>query len=248
MRIASLSPGTTEILFALGVGKQIVCLDAESDEPEAARAVAHLAASIDSAALVPFRPEIIFTSGQEQEVLAKELRAAGLAVVHQCPRSILTLYESIREIGVLLQCTARAHALIEEMQQGFNEVKRKSGLFPRKPAVFVGTWEQGKWSSFPWAEDVTRFAGGRSVLSDTSAQTLGELELVALNPDLVVCCTGSGSVTPTMFLDEHPSFRSLRAASEGHFFILESGLLDRTGPRLTVAAKRLFGWMFQVLH
>src|SRR3989344_5981350 len=42
MRIASLSPAATEILFALGIGKQIVCTDQFSNFPEEAKAIPHV--------------------------------------------------------------------------------------------------------------------------------------------------------------------------------------------------------------
>lgn len=42
MRIASLSPAVTEILFALEQQKKIVCTDKFSDEPEAARTIPKL--------------------------------------------------------------------------------------------------------------------------------------------------------------------------------------------------------------
>ncbi len=263
MRIASLSPAVTEILFAMEQQKNIVCTDQFSDFPEAAKAIPHLKdhQKIDIDALREFNPEVVFTSTLVQEKLSKKLKEEGLGVIYQDPRSILEIYESIREIGVILGCEPRAHALIETMQQGFNDTKRKAGLLHRKAKVYVEEWHNPPMVSGNWVPDIVKVAGGmpfpiisagvpaRDTGKNPPSREVSLSEIQTFDPDLIVLSIcGAGSIANKELLTGRAGWAELRAVKENHLFVIDDSLLNRPGPRLTEGTKRLFGWMFQVLH
>jgi len=253
MRVASLSPAVTEILFALEQQKKIVCTDKYSDYPETARAIPKLPEhqKIDPEALRTFAPELVFTSTLVQARLAEELKKSGFAVIHQDPRSIGDLYETIRAIGMLLDCSPRAHALNETLQQGFNDTKRKSGLLPRKPRVYIEEWHNPPMVSGNWVPELIKLAGGipLPLPPGSASREVSLQEIQAFDPDLIVLSIcGAGSVASKELLTNRAGWNELRAVSENHLFVIDDSLLNRPGPRLTEGAKRLFGWIFQVLH
>ena len=269
MRIASLSPATTEILFVLGQHRNIVCTDQFSDVPDAAKAIPHLRdhQKIDAEALRQFQPDIVFTATLVQEKLAEKLRSEQFAVVHQDPRSILEIYDSIRQIGTILACEPRAQALIAEMQQGFNDTKRKSGLFFRKPKVYIEEWHHPPMASGNWVPEVVRIAGGvpfdirlneqelrskNDELGDSRNPPSREVplgEIQSFDPDVIVLSIcGAGQAASKELLTSRSGWNELRAVTEHHLFVIDDSLLNRPGPRLTEGAKRLFSWMFQALH
>src|SRR4029077_2061018 len=61
LRIVSLTPGATEMLFAAGGGGQLIATVQYSSEPAAARAVPRIGdvATIDMERLVALRPEVV---------------------------------------------------------------------------------------------------------------------------------------------------------------------------------------------
>ncbi|MEQ1849463.1 MAG: cobalamin-binding protein [Candidatus Peribacteraceae bacterium] len=262
MRLASLSPAVTEILFCLGQGKNVVCTDHYSDTPEEVLALPHLKdhQKIDPEALRAHTPELVFTSTVVQEKLAEKLKKDGFAVVHQDPRSIPEIYQSIREIGQLLDCMARAEALIADMQSGFASVKKKVSLFPRRPRVYVEEWHNPPMVSGNWVPEVVRLAGGipLAVSGERVAGNDGKnplsrevslAEIQAFDPDLIVLSIcGAGSVASKDLLTSRAGWSDLRAVRENHLFVIDDSLLNRPGPRLTEGASRLFGWVFQVAH
>ncbi len=263
MRIASLSPAVTEILFALQQQKNIVCTDKFSDFPEAASALPKLPEHqrIDPEALKTFTPDIVFTSTLVQARLAEELKKQGFTVIHQDPRSIGDLYETIRAIGMLLDCSPRAHALIETLQQGFNDTKRKSGLLPRKPRIYVEEWHNPPMVSGNWVPEIVRLAGGIPFGAESGKRVAGSDgrnppsrevsldEVRAFDPDLIVLSIcGAGSVANKELLTKRAGWAELRAVKENHLFVIDDSLLNRPGPRLVEGARRLFGWAFQAAH
>ena len=263
MRIASLSPAVTEILFALEQQKKIVCTDKFSDYPDAAKALPKIPEhqKIDPEALRVFTPELVFTSTLVQAKLAEHLKSSDFAVIHQDPRSIGDLYENIRAIGILLDCSPRAHALVETLQQGFNDTKRKSGLLSRKPRVYIEEWHNPPMVSGNWVPELIKLAGGIpfgvksekwKVENDgrncpSCEVTLEEIQ--TFDPDLIILSIcGAGSMASKELLTKRAGWTELRAVQENHLFVIDDSLLNRPGPRLTEGAKRIFGWIFQVLH
>jgi len=242
-----------EILFALEQQKKIVCTDKFSDYPDAAKAIPKLPEhqKIDPEALRVFTPEIVFTSTLVQAKLAEHLKKEGFAVIHQDPRSIGDLYENIRSIGMLLDCTPRAEALIATLQQGFNDTKRKSGLLSRKLRVYVEEWHNPPMVSGNWVPELIKLAGGVSLSlpAGSASREVTLQEIQAFDPDLIVLSIcGAGSAANKELLTKRAGWDELRAVQENHLFVIDDSLLNRPGPRLVEGTKRLFGWMFQVLH
>lgn len=256
MRIASLSPATTEILFAMEQQRNIVCTDQFSDYPDAAKFLPHLRdhQKIAAEALRAHTPEIVFTSTLVQATLAEHLKAEGFGVIHQDPRSIPDVYDCIRQVGMLLDCSARAEALIALMQQGFNDTKRKAGLFSRKPRVYIEEWHNPPMVSGNWVPEIVKIAGGTALQTGSDdknfpSREVSLAEVQSFDPDIIVLSIcGAGSLANKELLTSRTGWAELRAVRENHVFVIDDSLLNRPGPRLTEGAKRIFGWCFQVLH
>lgn len=275
MRIASLSPAVTEILFALEQHKKIVCTDQFSDFPEAAKEIPHMRGMVrvDPEELRKYEPEIVMLGTSIQTKLADQLRSMDFSVLHEDPRSLADIYAWIRQIGILLSSEPRAEALVQTMQQGFNETKRRAGLLQRKPRVYVEEWHHPPMASGNWVPEVVRIAGGVPVAIEgrggeelgSKNEKLGTMqrdehrnplsrevslaEIQAFDPDMIVLSIcGAGAAASKDLLTKRAGWSELRAVRENHLFVIDDSLLNRPGPRLVEGARRLFGWMFQVLH
>jgi iron complex transport system substrate-binding protein len=253
MLIASLSPAITEILFALEMQDDIVCTDQFSNFPEEAKDIPHVKdhVKIDPKELYEYKADLIFTATVIQERLADKLRASDFSVVHQDPRTINAIYEMIRNVGVLLQVEAKAAALVLQMQQGFNDTKKKSGLLPRRLKVYIEEWHNPPFASGNWVPEVARVAG-----VDQFPVPEGELspevtlaQVQEWDPDFIVLSPcGAGVHTEKELITARPDWDSLRAVQEDRVRVIDDSLLNRPGPRLTEGAQRLYGWAFEFLH
>ncbi len=254
MRIASLSPATTEILFAIGAGTQIVCVDQFSDTPSDAATIPHLKdhQRIDADALFQYKPEVVFTATLVQEKLAAMLKATQqFAVIHQDPRTLGDIDECIRSIGLLLGKEKEANQLVMDMHNGFADVRKKGKLLGSKPKVYVEEWHNPPMVSGNWVPDVVALAGGRSLAlpPKSASREVSLAEIQAFDPDLIVLSIcGAGRFAEKKLLMERAGWGELRAAKSNNVFVIDDSLLNRPGPRLVEGAQRLYGWMFQVLH
>ncbi len=275
MRIASLSPAATEILFGLGLEKDIVCVDQFSNFPDDAKKIPHVKGhqEVKPDDLRTFAPEVVITGTVIQEKLSRELQAHDFAVIHQDPRSITAIYESIRQLGTILEKPVEAENLVLNMQQGFNGVRQKSRLLVQKPKIYIEEWHLPPMVSGNWVPEVIRIAGGESFpienvralhatpLQQTSIHVGAEHarpllsrevtlpEVQAFDPDLIVISwCGAGNLADKKILLNREGWGSLRAVSGGHVRVIDDSLLNRPGPRLVEGAQRIYGWLFQLMH
>lgn len=260
MRIASLSPAATEILFMLGIGADIVCVDQFSNFPEEAKTLPRVRGhqKISAEALRTYAPELILTGTVIQQKLSEELKAAGFGVVHQDPRTISAVYEAIRQLGAILERTAEAEDLILKMQQGFNAVKKKSAIFAAgtnaRPRIYIEEWHRPPMASGNWVPEVIRIAGGEpfpigpvgALHATPLSREVTFQEVEKFDPDLIVISwCGAGALADKKILLERERWGNLRAIKEGHVRVIDDSLLNRPGPRLLEGAQRMYAWLFE---
>jgi iron complex transport system substrate-binding protein len=253
MRLASLSPATTEILHALGCADQIVCTDQFSNFPEDVKAIPHLRdhMKITPEDLRTHQPELVLTATKVQERLAMTLEDAGFSVLHQDPRTIHAIFESIRQLGLLLDCEPQAETLIRTMQEGFNDVKRKASKLPWKAKLYIEEWHDPPYASGNWVPEVAKIAGGRQfpIASGELSREVTLHEVQDFDPDMIVISwCGAGALPRKEILTEREGWGILRAVKEDAVRVIDDNFLNRPGPRLVEGAQRLYAWIFEHVH
>lgn len=253
MRIASLSPAVTEILFALELQDLIVCTDQFSNFPPETKDIPHVRdhMQVDPKELYQHEVDLVFTSTPVQAKLSETLTAQGFSVVHQDPRTIADVYDSIRSIGLLFQCEDKAKDLVLTMQQNFNDVKRKAALLPKRLKVYIEEWHEPPFASGNWVPEVAHIAGVTqfSIPAGELSTKVSLAQVADYDPDIIVISwCGAGLHADKELLTGRPVWHELRAVKEHNVRIIDDSFLNRPGPRLVEGARRLYGWAFEMLH
>ena len=253
MRIASLSPAATEMLFALGRGDSVVCRDQFSDEPAEAKAIPQLFGhqEISVEEVKRYQPDLVLTATVIQEALAAELKAQGFSVVHHDPRTLAGVEESIRSMGLLCEAENLAAAIVAAMRSELQAVKKRAAALPRRERVYVEEWHDPPMASGNWVPELVRIAGGEPfpLAAGELSRAVTLAEVAAFDPGLVVISwCGAGALPDKRLLTERLGWDALRAVREGRVRVIDDSLLNRPGPRLAEGAKRIFGWLFEQLH
>ncbi len=253
MRVISLSPAVTEILYAIGAGSSIIARDQWSNWPSEAKNIPCLTGhqSVDVSAVAALKPDLVFTSTLVQRELAAVLKDMDIPVIHQDPRSIADIYDSIVQIGILMHAEERGNALISDMRSGFLQVKRRSGLFQRKLRLYIEEWHNPPMVSGNWVPDIAALAGAIPFplpqRAESRTVTLQEVE--RFNPEIIVLSIcGAGALADKTLISDRIGWSDLSAVVKNRVFVIDDSLLNRPGPRLVEGASRLYGWLFQVMH
>src|SRR4051794_12531940 len=139
MRIASLVPSATEMLFALGLGGDVVAVTHEGDYPPAARELPHLTATV-----LP------------QGLRAREIDAAVKAVVGEGKALYSLDEERLAELAPDLIVT---QAVCDVCAVSFDDVVAVAARLPGRPRVV----QQDPSTLSEVLEDVTRLGEAAAI-------------------------------------------------------------------------------------
>ena len=114
--IISLSPSSTEQLFAIGAGDQMIAVDEYSDYPAAALEIPHDLSGFEPnvEAIAALQPDLVV---MESAAIQPDLEALGITVfVALAPATFDDLYTQIEQLGAATGHTAEAAELVGQMQ------------------------------------------------------------------------------------------------------------------------------------
>jgi iron complex transport system substrate-binding protein len=248
-RIMALTPGNTEILFALGAEDRIVAVDRWSDFPPAAKAkpqVAPFNPSLER--IVSFSPDLILSTYGGAEPLLP-LERHGIRVMVFAPRTLDDLYRNILLIGRIVDAEVRAEDLVNVMRQRVAAVVAKVGDAPR-PKVFIeldGSDPGRPFTAGPgsFIDVLIRLAGGINVAagSQTAWPQFSLEELIRADPDLIILRDALTSLNPQTpdLVARRPGWKRIRAVRLGAIAPINSDLISRPGPRIVEGLELLAG-------
>ena len=215
-RIVSLSPSSTEILFAVGAGPKVVgvtdyCnyphdIKARIEANELARVGGYWNPSIET--IVKLKPDLVLVSTAKCTVktneckvnckrrceitvqVAAQLRSLGLNVLILSPHSMNDVLDDILLVGRASGNTANASNLVEKLRQRIDSVIKKSKAASRRPKVYFEVWNDPYMSvsSGTWIGDVINLAGGANIFGEAVSEwpIIDSEDIVQRNPDIIV--------------------------------------------------------------
>ena len=241
-RIVSIAPSNTEILFALGAGKQVVGREELSDYPPEAKNVPSIGSvfqKINTEAIVALKPDLILAAEINSPEQVKALEDLKLTVYYlPNPKTFDDLYANLETVGKLTGRSTEAAKLNESLKARYDAVIQKVAQAKDAPTVFYeidATDPTKPYTSGPgtFIDLVITLAGGKNIggeLKDAFAQISSE-ELVKQNPDLIVLGDALYGVTPDS-LAQRPGWSTLNAVKNKQVFTFDDNLISRPGPRL----------------
>jgi len=243
-RIVSIIPASTELLFAIGAGPQLVGRSQWDDYPAEAAAVTPVGDGIgpNLEAILAQRPDlvVIYLTGSNREAVER-LRALGIAVVQLRTDLLESVPDHARILGELTGRRATADSVIDVFETSLAAATISSHPGGRGPAlrsVLILTWDQppitvGRGSFLD--ELVTR-AGGTNIFHDLPQPSAPvSLEAVAeRDPDLILTSAETGPA-----FARRPEWQVVRAVRERRFVKVRGSEFDRPGPRSPAAIRAL---------
>jgi iron complex transport system substrate-binding protein len=239
MRIASLAPGITETLCALGCAGEIACVTEDSDYPAEVRSLpaAGSGSAVSIEKLRKCGPEVVFTATASQERLAGQLRAAGFRVEHHDPRSLQQVFDGIMAIGRLTKKAKAARDLLAGMRRRLQAIqKRVDGL--ERPRTYCEDWQMPPTAAQPWVAELVEIAGGLPYGRAGTAVDMADL--TRFDPELIILhWTGFGARSQPWQVLQRQDWAHLTALRRKRVYVVQDALLNRPGPRLVDGCETL---------
>jgi iron complex transport system substrate-binding protein len=236
LRIVSLSPHITELLFAAGAGAQVVGVDDYSDYPAAVAGIARVGepAALDLEGLLKLKPTLIvlWTSGTPPRQEA-ELQRLGLRLYVTDEHRLDDIASTLLEFGRLAGTESEASAAAQRYRTELAGLRSRYANRPRL-RVFYQVWDRPLYtlSGGQVVSEVMSLCGGDNVFAELSAlaPAIDKEAVLARDPDVIlIAATGAEGERQTRQWQQFPTLRAVRGR---HVYMVDPSLTGRMAPRI----------------
>jgi iron complex transport system substrate-binding protein len=242
-RIAALSPGATELIYAAGAGDNVVAVVSYSDYPEAAKSVTSVGSHtrLDLERLISLQPDLILAWGtgnptEQIDTLAR----LGLPVYYVEPYEFEDIARNIENMGKLAGTGLQADAEALHFRTGIDALReRYQHASPVR--TFYQVWEEPLMSmnGSHYISKVVSLCGGINVFADSPRliPRLSQEAVLLKNPEAIIA--GGMGERNAQWLENWRVFPDLLATQKGNLFFVPPSLIQRPTPRLLEGAQIL---------
>lgn len=246
LRIVSLAPHTTELLFAVGAGDRVVGVSQYSDFPAAAQRLPQVgdAVRLDFEAIVALHPDLVVAWASALAPPQRmRLAQLGIPVFLSEPRELDDVARDLRALGELTATRTTAQAAADQLTAEFAAARRQyAGLRP--VSVFFQVWDPPLMTinGQQLISAMLTLCGARNIFAAEHllAPTVDRESVVRADPELVL--TGVRGADPKL---AHGAFSRwagltrMQAVRHGRLIALDEDPLVRPGPRVALAVHSL---------
>jgi iron complex transport system substrate-binding protein len=241
-RIVSLAPNVTEMLFAVGAGRQLVGVTQYCDYPAGAKALPKIGgfSAPDLEAVTAAKPDLVVAAyGNSLEGITA-IRRLGVPVFVTNPQSVDGVLRNLRALGALTGHTAEAQQRVGELSARLQRLGRRiAGRTPRKALIVIWPDPMTVVGGRSYMNDAIRRAGGVNA-AGAIAEAYPKLDperLIGLAPE-VILLPGSGE-QPVAALTARPGVAETPAGRAKRIYTVPGDALQRAGPRLVGAIEEM---------
>jgi iron complex transport system substrate-binding protein len=233
VRIISLSPHITELVFAAGAGDKLVGVVEYSDFPEAAKSIERIGnhSSIDLERISTLKPDLIiaWNSGNPKAAIEK-LKQLGYPLFLSEPRSLKDIVTTMHRFSKLANTEAVASKAIVDFEKRYAQIKEKYQSNDTV-TVFYEIWYQPMMTigGGHIINEVIETCGGSNVFARLSALApkISIESILAANPQVIL---GGSNIGDKLFVWRRWS--RLDASRYKNLFHVEWDHINRHSPRI----------------
>jgi iron complex transport system substrate-binding protein len=234
--VVSLSPNTTEAMFAIGAGDLLVGRSRQCDHPPEAERLPTTGdyANPNLEAIIALRPTLVIgEQGPVGPQIEHKLRAHGVDTFFPVTDSVADITAMLRKLGGRVAHAQSARQLAQRIDTRIGQLA--TWAYPREPVSVIMVFDVSPIfvagpGSFP--DELLRLAGGNNPITRGGKWPTIDIEhLLSLNPAVIIDAMGVGHAAVSR-VGEAPGWNALAAVKEGRVRRLSSSAALRPGPRI----------------
>lgn len=247
-RIISLAPNVTEMLFALGLGSNVIAVGDFDQFPPEVRTRERIGGLINPniERIIELRPDLVITYGT-QDVLSSQLADLRIRAFPYTHGNIEQTLAYLESLGRLTGRANEARVITDRIRHAF-ETLRESATVDRPRVLLLhgrGTGLMGGFYSIgarAFQHELIEIGGGRNLFEDVDREIIQPTleEVLARQPEVII-----ETLAPDRSSEDREAHRSdwnrfpdLPAVKSGRVFVVSDDYMLSPGPRVDLAAGR----------
>lgn len=252
IRIVSLMPHATELLFEVGAGAHIVGAVKYSDYPEAAKNIPRVGgySALNIEAIVALEPDLLIAwpEGNRNRELDR-LTALGLPILVSDPREFEDIANALAVYGKITGKDKQAAIALAKFNKKLAYL-RNTYSAQEKVSVFYQVWNAPLMTQNgnTFISRAIELCGGKNIFADlpmTNPQV--SIESILLQDPQVIVASGMGQARPE-WLDDWRQYKTLQAVKKNNLFHILPELFQRPTSRFLMGTEQLCQAMEKARH
>lgn len=249
VRVVSLVPAVTEMLFAVGAGSQVVGVSSFDHYPAAVEKITRVGGLIDPdiERVISLRPDLVIVYGSQRDLIDK-LDRAHIPIFNYRHAGLADITSTIRSIGERVGHAPEANALAASIEKSLTDIRARTAVGPRYKTLLVFGREPGALRGIyasagkGFLTDLLDVAGGADIFADVQKENIqvSSEQLITRAPEAVIEL--HGPLTADRLAAERRVWQQLPglpAVKQNRVYLLSSDVLTVPGPRVVEAAQMM---------
>jgi iron complex transport system substrate-binding protein len=237
-RIVSLSPTATEMLFAIGAGKQVVAVDDQSDYPAGAPMTKLSGFQPNVEAIAGYTPDLV-VAAEDTGGLVAGLTALNVpTLIEPAAKDLNDTYAQVRELGTATgqgagaaSEVAKIHSDVAAVVASVSRPARRITVYHELDDTYYSATSKtfiGQVYTLLGIQDIADRATGAA----PDYPQLSSEFVVASNPDLIVLADSKCCGQSLQTVSARPGWGAIAAVRTGQVVAVDDDIASHWGPRI----------------
>lgn len=255
LRVVSLAPNLTELVFELGFGNSLVGRSSACDYPPEVRSLPVVGdfGRPNGEMLESLRPDLVLATDMEKPGLLDRLKEMGVQTLLLPCES----WDQLMQAGLAISGAFNQRVVGEKFVRNMTTAradleKRVAGFYQGKPRprVYVEVWGDPLTTAGgeSYLNDLIQLAGGTNIAADLRPQYVHVSAewIIGQDPDVILLAYMLPNASSSESVVKRPGWDKMRAVQRNAICAnIQPDLLLRPGPRMLEGAGKFAEWMMK---
>jgi len=240
IRVVSLAPSITEVVYSLGRQKLLVGATQYSDDPPEAKLLPRVGSYVrlDVEKILALKPDLCLAirDGNPRHSVERIL-SFGIPVYVVDPKNLDEIIEMIAGLADLLGAGAQSELITSNMRNRIKDVKKRLAGVSERPRVFfqidaAPIISAGRGT---FIHELITTAGGVNMAAEKAVDSYPKFsweDILGFGPEVAIVASMAGGFSVEALKAGWNRWPQLPAVKHNRVYVIEAGLVDRPTPRL----------------
>lgn len=242
IRIISLSPSATEMIFAVGAGDRLVGVTQYCNYPSDALTISRVSSGtiegVNRESILDLKPDVIFFKADHHQSLIDTFDKFGIPMVGVGAESIQEMFQEALDLGRFLETEAVAEQLVSQMRSELEAQTRRVASISddARKRVFYVVWDDPLMTAGPqsFIGELIGIAKGKNIFDDVKQgypQISSEL-VVDRDPQVIIRPSSDDDTNNLDRILDRKGWEGISAIRDKQVRTIDGDQISRCGPRL----------------